>query len=93
MKTKAAGIPKAFDQYTQEEIDLILSLTPTDQNVKNLAKGLGRSDDAIRTIYEAAYSGQWLKKSLARNHGGQDNVFTKIGRAKKTHGIFVGHRP
>lgn len=92
MKTKADGIAKAFDPYRQEEVNLILSLSPTHQNVKNLAGSLGRSEDAIRAIYKLAYSGKWLKKSVER-FGGGANIIDKIGTAKKALGIIIGHRP
>jgi hypothetical protein len=38
---------------------------------------LGRSEEAIETIYEAAYSGRRLKKSLAGMKFGQDNSFQR----------------
>ena len=93
MKTKADGVPKAFERYTKEEIELILSLTPTYGNVKNLAKSLGRSTGAIYVIYNHAYSGKWLKKSLKALGPHQNNVDTKIAAAKKKLGIFIGHEP
>jgi hypothetical protein len=92
MKTKAHGIPKAFDPYSQEEITLILTLPPTNQSIRILAKSLGRSEEAIKAIYKLAYSGKWLKNSVARI-GGRHNVFDKIGAAKKELGIVIGHRP
>ena len=90
MKTKKDGIPNAFNPYKQEEINLILTLAPTHANVKNLAKSLGRSTDAIYTVYHLAYSGRWLKDTLNGMGDAQDNVATKIARAKKKHGIFIG---
>ena len=93
MKTKADGVPKAFERYTKEEIELILSLTPTYGNVKNLAKSLGRTEDAIETIYHFAYSGKWLKQSLKALEPQQSNVVTKVAAAKKKLGIFIGHEP
>ena len=91
MKTKKDGIPNAFAPYKQQEINLILSLVPTHGNVRNLAKSLGRSNDAIYVIYHRAYSGRWLKDVLNRTEDTQDNVVTKVARAKKKLGIFVGH--
>ncbi len=91
MKTKKDGISNAFNPYKQEEVNLILSLPPTHINVKNLAKSLGRSADAIYTIYNLAYSGKWLKDTLDKMGASQDNVATKIARAKKRQGIFIGH--
>ena len=93
MRTKMDGPPKAFDPYSKEEIEMILSLVPTRVNVKNIARSLGRSEDAIYTIYELAYSGRWLKSQLAGFGSHQDNVMTKIGAAKKKLGISIGHIP
>ena len=91
MKTKKDGIPNAFNPYKQEEVNLILTLAPTHANVKNLAKSLGRTTDAIYTIYHMAYSGRWLKDTLNDMTDSQDNVVTKIARAKKKLGVFIGH--
>ena len=91
MKTKLNGIPKAFEPYKQEEINLILTMVHTYANVKNLAKSLGRNQGAIYTIYNMAYSGKWLKSMLRDMSESQDNVVTKVARAKKKYGIFVGH--
>jgi len=93
MKTKADGVPKAFEPYKQREIDLILSLTPTHLNVRNLSVSLGRSEEAIGTVFSLAYSGKWLKGMLGQMGESQNNVVTKIARAKKRLGIFVGHEP
>jgi hypothetical protein len=93
VKTKKDGVPHAFTPYKQEEINLILTLAPTHGNVKNLAKSLGRTADAIYTIYHLAYSGRWLKDLLNDMKDSQDNVVTKVARAKKRLGIFVGHAP
>jgi hypothetical protein len=91
VKTKKDGIANAFSPYKQEEINLILSLVPTHTNVNNLAESLGRSPEAIYTIYNMAYSGRWLKDTLKGMEESQDNVVTKIARAKKKYGIFIGH--
>ena len=91
MRTKKDGIPNAFNPYKQEEVNLILTLAPTHANVKNLAKSLGRSTDAMYTVYHLAYSGKWLKGTLNDMEDTQDNIATKIARAKKKHGIFIGH--
>lgn len=91
MKTKKNGIPNAFAPYKQQEVNLILTMIPTHGNVKNLAKSLGRSNGAIYTIYHPAYSGRWLKDTLSDMDDSQDNIVTKIARAKKKLGIFIGH--
>jgi len=93
MRTKSASIPKAFDPYTQKEIDLILSLVPNKRNTQNLAKSLGRSFDAIAMVYIWAYSGRMLKNALANMKDTQDNVVTKVASAKKRLGIYIGHEP
>ena len=93
MKKKSDGIVRAFERYSQQEVNLILSLVPTYTNVKNLAKSLGRSDDAIYVVYHYAYSGKWLKRDLAGMEEHQDNVITKIAKAKKKYGIFIGYEP
>ncbi|MFH1087909.1 MAG: hypothetical protein V1737_04920 [Chloroflexota bacterium] len=73
MKTKADGIPKAFEPYKQREIDLILSLTPTHANVRNLATALGRSQEGVMTVFSMAYSGKLLKGMLDQTGESQDN--------------------
>ena len=93
MKTKADGVPKAFEPYTKEEIQLLLSMLPTHDNVRIIAKTLGRSRGAIYTLYRLAYSVDWLKENIQNTAPHQDNVVTKIASAKKKLGIFVGHRP
>jgi hypothetical protein len=93
MKTKADGISKAFEPYSQKEIDLILSLIPNKTNTTNLSKSLGRSFNAIGMIYEIAYSGRLLKNTLENMDDTQDNVYTKIANAKKRLGIYIGYEP
>jgi len=93
MKKKSDGVVRAFERYSQQEVDLILSLVPTHTNVKNLAKSLGRTQDAIYMVYNYAYSGKWLKRDLAEMDEHQNNVLTKIAKAKKKNGIFIGHEP
>jgi hypothetical protein len=93
MKTKANGVPKAFEPYSKEEIQLVLSMVPTHTNVKNLAKSLGRTQGAIYTVYNLAYSGKWLKQFLKDLGPHQDNVATKVASTKKKLGIFIGHEP
>jgi hypothetical protein len=94
MKTKEDGVRRAFERYSQKEVNLILSLVPTHTNVKNLAEALGRSEDAIYMVYSYAYSGKWLKRDLAiAKEEGRDNILTKIAKAKTKLGIFIGHEP
>ena len=82
MKTKADGIAKAFEPYSQKEIDLILSLVPNKTNTTNLARSLGRSFDAIAMVYHWAYSGRMLRNALASMKNTQDNVVAKVAKAK-----------
>jgi len=91
VKTKAKGVPKAFEPYKQEEVDLMLSVVPTHNNVKNLAKSLGRSKEAVYTVFYLAYSGKWLKNSLSEMGDSADNIVTKIAKSKKKSGLFIGH--
>jgi hypothetical protein len=93
MRKRSEKLPRAFARYSQQEVDLILSLVPTYANVRNLAKSLGRSEDAIYVVYHYAYSGKWLKRDLGEMEKHQDNIVTKIGKSKKKIGIFIGHEP
>ncbi len=93
MKTKSDGIARAFERYPQQEVNLILSLVPTHANVKNLAKSLGRTENAIYMVYKYAYSGNWLKRDLSEMDEHQNNLLTKIAKAKKKYGVFIGHAP
>ncbi len=93
MKKKTNGVARAFERYSQQEVDLILSLVPTHANVKNLARPLGRTAEAVYVVYNYAYSGRWLKRDLADMDEHQNNVLTKIAKAKKKYGIFIGHEP
>ena len=45
---------KMFDNF-KGELELILSLAPTAQNIRNLASVLDRSEDAVKIVYEIAY--------------------------------------
>jgi hypothetical protein len=93
MKKTTDGVEKAFKPYKKQEIELVLSIVPTHRNVKNLAKSLGRTENAIYVIYNLAYSGKWLKEWLSDLGPHQDNVGSKVAASKKKLGIFVGHQP
>jgi len=43
------------DRYREGELELILNLAPTHDNVRRLAKSLGRSIKAIEIVYRIAY--------------------------------------
>ena len=90
MKTKADGYPHAGDPYRQEEINLILSLIPTHTNIKYLAKSLGRSEEAIETIYLKAYRDIWLRESILDARSMEAAVIL-IANAKKELGLVVGY--
>jgi hypothetical protein len=78
--------------YSQEEIDLILSVIPNGTNLTNLASALGRTTDAIGMIYEIAYNVKLLRDNLDDNNPRND-VFQKIANAKTKLGIFIGYNP
>lgn len=82
--------PNKGKPYSQEEIDLILSLVPNSTNAITLSKVLGRSDNAIKMIYQIVYSGKLLKKNV---EGVGNDVFDKIADAKKRAKIFIGYEP
>jgi hypothetical protein len=42
-------------EYHAGELEVILSLAPTDTNVANLALLLDRSEEAVRIVYRIAY--------------------------------------
>ncbi len=80
-------------EYTQWEIDYILSLIPTHANVEFLSRSLERSTGAMELIYHKAYSGKWLKSRLNELGVNQRNITRKIGEAKRKIGIIIGHEP
>lgn len=84
--------PNKNKPYTQEEIDLILSVIPNRTNSSNLASALGRTRDAIELIYEIAYNVKLLRDNLDDNNPRND-VFQKIANAKTKLGIFLGYDP
>lgn len=83
-------------KYSHDEVKLILSVLPTIANAKMLAHSLERTTNAIRFIHNMAYSGKWLKDTLA-NKGCQDpgaeNIHKLVGIVKKELGISIGHMP
>ena len=44
-------------------------------------------------VYEIAYGGKLLKNNLKKMANTQDNVYTKVAKAKKKLGIYIGHEP
>ena len=92
MTSGTTSAPNQGKPYTQNEIDLILSLVPNQTNLANLASALGRSTGAIGFIFHAAYGGKLLKHNLDASGAG-DDVFDKIANAKKRFGILIGYEP
>jgi len=78
--------------YSQEEIDLILSVIPSKTNITNLASALRRGIDAIGMIYEIAYNVKLLRENLDDDKPKND-VFQKIANSKTKLGIFIGYDP
>lgn len=83
----------ANEEYSEPEIELILSQLPTHANAVKLAVVLKRSVKAIMLIYSIAYSGKMLKQSLVGNGPDNNNVIVRIARVKRKLGIFIGHKP
>jgi hypothetical protein len=85
----------ANEPYTDDEIRLILGSPPTDAQVSILAGVLKRTPSAIRMIQKFAFSGNWMKKTLADKCSNSvgNNVHQRIARIKRELGIHIGHRP
>jgi hypothetical protein len=71
-------------EYTEAEMDLILSLSPTAENIDRLTKVLGRRKTALDIIYIAAFGGSKFPLGKAINR--------KVLAAKKRLGIVVGRK-
>jgi len=71
-------------EYADGELEIILSLVPTEQNIEHLARLLERSDDAIRIVYRQAYE----KGDFGKNASVQRQ---KIRDAKQRLGISIGN--
>lgn len=69
--------------YAPGELEVILSLIPTDENIGRLAALLGRTEDAISIVYRIAYE----RGKFARS---ADVQRRKIFEAKRTVGICIG---
>ena len=74
----------ASRSYLDEELELILSLAPTRENLERLAKVLGRSESAVQLIYRAAYGHSAFPEGEAFNR--------KVLAAKKALGIEMGRK-
>lgn len=95
IKIKLIPPERANAPYSDAEVELILRLTPTRDNVALLARTLKRTRAAISMIYAIAYSGTWLKQTLEANNGctGRSNVHLRIAEVKDRLGIIIGHQP
>ena len=69
-------------EYREGELELILSLAPTSENIQRLAKVLGRSESALQLVYRAAFGHGAFPEGKAFNQ--------KVFAAKQTLGIAVG---
>ena len=71
-------------QYRDGELELILSLAPTADNLLRLSKVLGRSESAIQLVYRAAYSHGRFPEGKTFNR--------KVLEAKTSLGIELGRK-
>jgi hypothetical protein len=72
-------------EYKDGELEVILALSPTDLNIKNLSNLLDRTPDAIKLVYRIAFEhGPFAKEATS-----QEN---KILAAKKKLGISIGRK-
>jgi len=78
-----AGPRRHGKEYKEGELDLILSLPPTDPHIKLLSKVLERSENAIQIVYKIAFE----QGPFGKDAGVQ---VRKIQAAKKRVGIKVG---
>ena len=71
-------------EYADGELEIILSLIPTELNIGHLARLLERSEDAIRIVYKQAYEkGDFGKDATVQRD--------KIKAAKDRLGIKIGN--
>ena len=70
-------------KYRSGELELILSLAPTEDNIKRLALTLGRSKEAIEIVYRIAFQ---PNQPFAKDAGSQRK---KVETAKSKLGIKI----
>jgi len=71
--------------YKDGELDVILSLAPTADNVQRLSSLLERSEEAIKIVYRIAFEhGPFAHEARAQTR--------KILEAKKRVGIAIGRK-
>ena len=76
-------ISRKSEAYKDGELEIILSLVPTQQNITHLACLLDRTEAAIQIVYKQAYEkGDFGKEATAQRK--------KIKLAKERLGITVG---
>ena len=71
--------------YGPGELEVILSLAPTDINIRHLSELLGRSEAAIQVVYKIAFEHGPFGKDA-------DIQREKIMAAKRRVGIAIGRR-
>lgn len=72
-------------EYKDGELEVILSLPPTKQNIYWLSKLLERSEESIQVVYKIAYE----HGSFGKDAGIQEK---KIIEAKKRIGLEIGRK-
>lgn len=73
------------EPYKDGELDVILSLAPTTDNIKRLSKLLDRSVEAIQIVYKIAFEhGPFARAATVQ--------VRKILEAKKRVGIDIGRK-
>lgn len=75
---------KPNQQYREGELELILSLAPTADNIRRLAKVLARSESALQLVYRAAFGYGTFPEGRAFNR--------KVIAAKRNIGINFGRK-
>ena len=54
-------------EYKEGELEIILALAPTEQNITNLSKLLDRTPDAIKLVYRIAFEyGPFAKEATSQ---------------------------
>ena len=73
------------EPYKDGELEVILSLVPTVDNIKRLSSLLGRSEEAIEIVYRIAFEhGPFGRQATVQER--------KIMAAKKRVGIKIGRK-
>ncbi|GEM_PF-2626295 len=71
-------------EYREGELELILSLAPTAENIQRLSKVLGRSESAVQLVYRCAFGYGAFPEGKAFNR--------KVLAAKQSLGIELGRK-